>query len=423
MGTNEDTTVVILDEERRKRAAAGRSLTGLSLHEKVAALRGLPGKRQMDLILADPKAKELTRSLPEHDFYWLLADIGINDASELWEFASPEQRTFILDLELWDRWNFSSAKAYEWLCHLLEAGEEAVTEQIPYLDLELLLLMLAEEIAVGGGVGELASDDERTADWDHSFDNVYFITFRNPKHGRAVGTLLDIIFRNDHELYQGLMEGVRGEVGSELEELAFQFRSARLADLGFPELEEAQSLYARLDPATFTLADDKKMSAPTAASPPALTGHADSLLNRAMSRAWSDIIDQELSYLINSALVADGAALHDREAMQRILERVHGYVNIALEHLAGTDEEKASSILAGEHLKRLFQLGFGIVIGLRRRAEGLTSDDHTTDKALEGLRLSPPRCYRAFDPDHADGFREFREMADVRQIEEFLQRL
>ena len=82
-------------------------------------------------------------------------------------------------------------------------------------------------------LGELLPDDERTADWDHSFDNLYFISFKNPKNSRLIGTFLDVVFRGDRHLYQSLMEGVKNEVESELEEEAFAFRTGRMADLGF----------------------------------------------------------------------------------------------------------------------------------------------------------------------------------------------
>lgn len=393
-------------------------------NDRIATLRELPAKQRMDLILNDPEAKDLARSLPEQELYWLIKEIGETDALGLWELASPEQRAFILDMELWVKWNFASDKSYEWLGHLLEAGEAAVVEQLPHLDLELLLLMLEKEISVGGGIGELLPDDERTADWDHSFDNLYFITFKNDKHARTVGSFLDIVYRNNGDLYLGIMEGIKAELEDELEELAFRFRSGRLADLGFPELEEAQSLYSRIDPATFALEGGKELF-PAAVSRhlPARAGAAGSLLERLLTRPGADVINQELTYLVNSALAADGAALHDREAMQVIFERVHGYLNIALEFLARNDEEKAAAILAGERLKRLFQLGFSIVMDLAKKARGIASDDYATGKALRALHATPPRYYRAFDPDGVDGFREFRDMADVERAREFLARV
>lgn len=424
MTNKTDSKVVSIEQAREKRTVANGKFAALSLTEKIETLRTLPAKKQLDRILDDPAPRKLTRAIPEHEFYFLVKEVGTPDAAALWELASPEQRTFILDLELWDKWTFSPAKAFQWLDHLLEAGEETVVEQLPHLDLELLILMLQHEITVGGGIGDLVTDEERTADYDHTFDNIYFITFRNAKHARIIGAFLDIVIRTDHELYLALMEGVKGELESEVEDLAYRFRSGRLADLGLPELEDALALYTRIDPASFAVAGDKQHARGSGSTNrlPSMGG-ADSLLQRTLSRTGSDEIDQELTYLMNRALVADGTALHDREVMEGVFQRVHGYLNIALEHLTGGDEEKAADILQTEHLHRLFQLGFSIVMELHAAAEGVTSDDYAVVKLLKGIRTAPPGFYRALDPDGIDGYREFREIADIRTIKEMIARL
>ncbi|AJE04097.1 DUF6178 family protein [Geobacter pickeringii] len=421
MTSKSDDNVISLDRARSRRALTEKGFSALSVPEKIETLRTLPAKRQMDLILADPLGRGLVGVIPPQELYLLVKEIGETDAMGLWELASPEQRSFILDLELWEKWSFSPAKAYEWLNYLLEAGESVVVEQLPHLDLELLLLMLEREISVGGGIGELASDEERTADYDHTFDNIYFITFKKSDHARAIGTFLDIVFRSDRELYLGLMEGIKGELETELEELAYRFRAGRLADFGFPELDDALALYARLDPASFAVAGEKRLAAGTgSASHLPAPGGNDSFLQRVLARAGSEELDQELTYLVNNALVADGEALHDREAMEQVFQRVHGYLNIALEYLADGSEERGAEIIRTEYLRRLFQLGFSIVMPLRSRAERVSSDDYATGKALRGLKALPPRYYRAFDPEGTDGYREFRGLADVKRSEEFL---
>lgn len=416
--------VVSLASAREKRDNVEKGFTALPLPGKRAALDGLPAVQQMKLIVDDPQARALAGAFQPQEFYWLMKDIGEGEGIELLKFASPEQRTFILDMELWTKWDFSGDKAVEWLGYLLNAGEQTVLEQLPLLDLELLILIMMKEITVGGGTGDLTSDDERTADWDHSFDNIYFITFRNSEHARVVGEFLEVIYRNDQPLYQAIMEGVKGELESELEDMAYRFRSGRLADLGFPEAEDAISIYARLDPAKFTSTGGKEAVAQGEnSSLPALLVEGDSLFQRALAQSGSEDLRLELNYLVNSALVADGTALSDQEAMQAVFQRVHGYLNIALEYMSGGDEAKAAAILREEYLKRLFQLGFSIVIELRKKTDGLSSDDYAANKALLGLRATFPRYYRALDPDGIDGYREFQGMADIRKAEELLSAL
>jgi uncharacterized protein DUF6178 len=391
--------------------------------DKLALLRQLPAKRRLSLLTSDPEGKDLVRTLPPQELLWMLKETGAEDALELVEFSSPDQCMFLFDMELWQKWSLDQAKALEWLEFLLETGEERLVEQLAHLDFELLLLVFMREIAVGGGVGDLTSDEERTADYDHSFDNLYFISYRNPKNARLIGTLLDIIVRRDHSLYLGLMEGVKEEVETELEELAYSCRAGRLADLGFPEREEAVTIYARLDPSGFVPAMDKKlMPVGHDVSLPAIAGD-DSLLIRALEQHGTPELFLELNYLINSALVAEETPFADREGMEAVFHRVYGYLTIALEHLCGNDTEQAAAVLAGEELKRLFRLGHGIVQGIRKRAALLHGEGHATVRALAGLTARLPRYYRGLDPDAMDAYREFQDLGDVRRMEEFLKRL
>jgi hypothetical protein len=131
----------------------------------------------------------------------------------------------------------------------------------------------------------------------------------------------------------------------------------------------------------------------------------------------------EMQYLLNSALVAEGSAPSFDETMSTVMHRIHGCLTIALQWLSDGDEAKAAAILRGEYLKRLFQLGWSILLALKGRAAGMTSDDYATAKVLAGLGAKRPRFYRALDPDGIDGYREFRDLPDVRKVEDFLKTL
>jgi len=106
--------------------------------------------------------------------------------------------------------------------------------------------------------------------------------------------------------------------------------------------------------------------------------------------------------------------------MRAVVERVYGYLNIALEFLCKGDQAKGAEIVTGEHLKRLFQLGFSIILGLKLRADRLADASYATGKALSGLKSARPLYYRGFDQDGIDGYREFRELEDVQRMSDFL---
>ena len=400
------------------------AFTALSFSEKRNYLRTAAAKEKMDLILSDPDAKRLTTALEPQEFFWLVKEIGESDALALLQLASAEQCRFILDMELWEGWTFSEEKACHWLAYFLEGGEQRVHELLKHLDYELLQLFLSRELSVGGGIGDHGDDEERFADYDHSFDGVFMLKFKNPKHSQLIGTFISMLIKLDNPLYTALMEGIKGDVDLELEEECQRFRTGRLEDLGFPPLDEALSIYARLNPESFELHGDKNLRpAGEGGVLVPLVQHDDSLLFRALALADSEVLLQELNYLVNSALVAEGDAFREPESMVGVFERVCGYLNIALERLSAGNEQRATELLNGEKLKRLFQLGYSIVLELKFTAQETQTVDYASGKLLAGLKAKRPRYYRGLDPDGIDGYRQFKDLADVTRVATLLSQL
>jgi len=384
----------------------------------------LPPKERVALILCDADDKKLTRALHPQELYWLFKEVDTPDAMELLALAHPQQCLFILDMELWKGWTFEEDKAVEYLGYILKGSEEHFLELLPHLDFNLLSLLLGRELVVAGGIGDLNTDEERQTDWDHTFDDVFLIKFKNPKHAQVIGSFLELVCRFDNPLYTALMESVSGEVDIESEEECYHIKSGRLADLGFPPLDEAREIYSRINPATFTPGRSKVLvQSGGATTHPATILTGTTFLERVILRMDSELFRMELNYLINTALVADQAHLVDTEYMKSVVERVYGYLNIALEYLCRGDETKGAEILGGEYLKNLFRLGFSIVLDLKFKAEKLPTDtDYATGKALSGLKSPRPLYYRGLDADGIDGYREFREMQDVKIMSDFLVR-
>ncbi|WP_136514318.1 DUF6178 family protein [Geomonas edaphica] len=392
----------------------------LSLQQKTQYLKTCSGKEKMGLILADPNAKRLAASLESQEFFWLIKEVGEADAVELLRIASAEQCVFILDIELWEGWTFSEDRACHWLTYFIEGGEPRMHELLKHLDFELLQLLLSREIVVGGGIGDQGNDD--LADYDHTFDGVFMVTFKNPQHSQLIGSFLSMLIKLDNPLYTALMEGVKGDVDLEMEEQCQRFRTGRLQDLGFPPLDEALSIYARVHPDHFELEGGKELvSAGEGGHLLPVSADEGTLFARALNRAGSEVVHQELNYLVNSALVAEGEAFHEPESMLAVMHRVCGYLNIALEKVAAGDEEVAARILVEEELKRLFQLGYSIVLQLKFAGRDVESEDYATAKLLAGLKTKRPRYYRGLDEDGIDGYREFRDTGDVQRVAEFIQ--
>jgi len=396
----------------------------LPFEDKRIYLASLPPTDKIELILNDPEARRLIRAMLPQELYWLFKEIDVADAMELLGVANPRQCVFILDMELWNGWAFEEDKAVEYLGYILKGSDEHFVESLPHLDFNLLSLFLGRELIVAGGVGDINTDEERQTDWDHTFDDLFLIKFKNPKHAQIIGSFLELVCRVDNRLYVALMESVSGEIDTESEEECYHLKSGRLADLGFPPHDEALEIYSRINPETFT-PDTGKMLIQTddATSLPRTVVAGNTFLEQVILLVDSDLFRMELNYLINTALVADQAHLADTDYMRAVVERVYGYLNIALEYLCKGDQAKGAEILTGEHLKRLFQLGFSIVLGLKLKADKLSDESYATGKALSGLKSARPLYYRGFDQDSIDGYREFRELEDVQRMSDFLTEL
>lgn len=407
-------------------AAGSLKLTEEEFHNlpfdvKRTYLEQVSPKEKVELILEDLEDKKLTWAMQPQELYWLFKEVGGGDAIELLSLSHPRQFLFILDMELWRGWSFVEDKAVEYLGYLLKGGEEHFLEILPYLDFDLLSLFLGRELVVAGGIGDLNTDEERLTDWDHTFDDVFLIKFKNPKHSQVIGSFLELLCRFDNPLYTALMESVSGEIDIEMEEESYRMKSGRLADLGFPPHDEALQIYSRINPDTFSPACNKVLLQTGGATTlPATFLTGKTFLERVIVLVDSESFRMELNYLINTALVADQAHLFDTEYMQAVVERVYGYLNIALEHLCRGDESKGAEILGGEYLKSLFQLGFSIVLGLKFRADKLAGESYASDKAVSGLMCARPLYYCGLDVDNIDSYREFRDMQDVKNMSDFL---
>ena len=76
----------------------GHELTRPSPEKLLAA----PGKKALRFILDSPTPAHLVQSLAEEDLFWLVQEIGPEDALPILSLASNDQWQYLLDVELWD---------------------------------------------------------------------------------------------------------------------------------------------------------------------------------------------------------------------------------------------------------------------------------------------------------------------------------
>jgi hypothetical protein len=351
-----------------------RSLAPAELRDARTALTAARGRKRLDVILDARDPQALVRALPADELYFTIRDVGLADAAPIVQLASAEQFKTFVDLDAWSRAGFDARKALPWL-RAARAGSQLEPKaaarwerKLAALDRELLHLVLRTTLRVH----DLEQDPDPELTSDHFMrapEGKFVIEFLvDGAEYMAVRGILDDLYAEDPFAATRLLSSIRWDLPSELEETALRWRAGRLADLGYPSLDEALSWFAR-PPRTPAAAPG------LAARPPGFflaTLATSSLLDRAFAtlpRRERDALERQIVSAANAVLVADAVDPGDLEAVRAAFGAARAYLELGLEKLSGEDEARAAEVLAETPVKRIFQEGFGRVLELRWRAE------------------------------------------------------
>jgi hypothetical protein len=413
----------------------------LPFQEKLEFLYGLPARQKRDLILSSPDAERLVRSFAPETLFYTLKEIGVADAGDLLSLAIPEQVRWLFDLDCWHKDQPNLERMREWVEVLSEGGRKRLADGLMGTDLELVSLLLRQYIRVHRLDAPQDLPDV-PSDRFVQFDEHYLIeSIRYDTIHQHLLEFLEEAFERDYNYFAALMEEIYWGVEAELEEQAYQFRSARLADHGFPDYYDAQALFSYLNPQRFlelrsqyvpplrdTL-DDNGVMPPEMA--PVLSAVENSLFNTALTAGFAAQgqrqLRSEMAIVSNQVLVARSVDFGDPEAVRVAVEMTHNYLNLGLENLAGGDLGAAIEHLRATHLQLLFRLGVSLTIDLRKHAAalmsklGLSSDrprevlylDSPYREALAGFLQRQPQFYAGLDRDGSAAMRDFRSMRDL----------
>lgn len=373
-----------------------------------------------------PNARALVHATPAEDLYFLVTEVGIEDSLELVQLASPAQfRTFV-DLAGWKRDQLDSHALLTWLRAARGDDPEDFLRKVAKLDLELLEILLRELTVIY----DLEEDPDANPDGVtlEMPEGKYLIEFKvEGVEQFTLRTLInDLIAQNPFEAGR-LVEAIRWELPSELQEAAYQFRAARLSELGFPELEVAMRLFSYVSPASVTKPQEHPLSTSGALAPG--TSGVD-YLKAALDGLKPDeqnALESELRYLINAALVAEAAEPGDMDAVRGVSERSRDYLLLGLEYLTSADPLLASQVVRDLTTQRIFQVGFSLTLELKFRADRLLRRplSHLGGQpwvlepertALAALRRKRPLKALKVEGAEPVPFRTLRELAAARAI-------
>lgn len=418
-----------------------RALAPDELRQARAALARARGRRRLDVILDARDPQALVRALPADELYLVIREVGLGDAVPLVQLASAHQFKVFLDLAAWSGASFDPRQVLPWI-RAARAGAQMEPKaaarwerKLAALDPEVLFLVLRDAVRLH----DLEDDPDPEFESDHFMrtpEGKYVVEFTvEGVEYAAVRGLLDDLYAEDPFKATRLLSAIRSEFPSELEETALRWRTGRLADLGWPSVDEALSWFARPPRAPARLA-----------GPPARPGGfflaalaGGSLLDRASALLGADerdALEAELASAANAVLVADAVDPGDLDAVRGAFESARAYLELGLERLAGGDEARAAETLASTPAKRIFQEGFGRVLELSWRARKLlerageeTRLGAPLDEALAALASRRPRYFPGLETERAAWGtveaaahvpRHFRSSAELARADEAL---
>lgn len=332
-------------------------------------LRDARGKDKLDVLLEAPDPLAAIAAIPAEDLYLAVLEIGRDDAAEIITLASVPQFRIFVDLACWPRSDEGprAPDVLAWLRLAREAGGNSDTalaryqEKLAGLDLELLMLVLKSALTVHDLQEEEDPDIADDASIYRTPEGRYLVEVRSDYP--AMKQLLDDLFERDTFGTARLLEALRWEVPTELEEVARKWRDGRLRDLGFPGFEEAISFYAR--PA----ARPQAAVAPSAGT--ALVAPTRALLDAALELLRGEELqraEEGIVYAANSALVANAVSLDDASEVHEQLVQARATLSLGLELLSNGDPAEAAQVLATMPVRTIFQTAMGESYRLQARA-------------------------------------------------------
>ncbi len=432
-----------------------------ALQRKRGEILSLPPEQALERILSDPQPAALVHSFPETDLYFLVHEIGPEDALALLALASDKQWDHIMDLESWARDRIEVNHLTRWMNLLMEADAKRYIRWFLHERLAFGEFYLFHSIEV-----RLREHDQDPSDFGEgffTFDQVYYMRFLNVPplaDGSAIGAeerqaflmkLLQRLAEYDHVLFQSLLLEAAHVIPAETEEEQFRWRNVRLAEKGFAPFDEAVGIYQPItrrqlesQGPKFTPGD--RGGEATFLPVPAYPLHemkGDTHFSRALARIEPGPVltrlQWEFANLCNRIIVADHKTVRDREQLREIVAKACGYISMGLERLkpptdSQPDPVRAAADLSRHALIQLFRLGFGGALEIKWQAERWLSTSWFAKAGLKlsfwgeqwmgvlgGILLKKPQYYDNYQTGVL--YREFKSLEDVTRIEDILKQV
>jgi len=318
----------------------------------------LSPRERLEALASSP---QLIRAVPPHALYRDIAEVGLANSTDAVRLASPAQFRVFIDLAGWKKDRINFREVVRWLRAARGNDEAEFLAKVHGLDTELLEFILRTSTVVHSL--EENPDVRIQGQAIETPSGKYVVEFSvEGVELSAIRALLRDLVSEDPFGAERLLEALRWDLPSELEEASYRFRMSRLEELGFPPLEQAISIFSYVDPdaakrrPSVDSGSGKELATVETIDPWAR-------VTEELSPSEMQTLDEELRYLVNCALVAEGAEPGDPEAIRRVTQMVRSTLRLGLEFLGARLGELAP--------KYIFQVGFSLGVRLKFRADRL----------------------------------------------------
>jgi hypothetical protein len=359
---------------------ATNTLDSLVIQDQVDLVLSQPsGRQRMDIVLLSSQPKTLVRAIPAEDLLLTIKDIGESDALSLIELSSDDQFSYLLDLEIWFHQGMELGQLAHWLEILFACGDKRIMRWLRSVDFELLVLM-AERTILQIEKDDIENLPKSVANRVITPDSYHFFIVKIGADFDLVKRLLDLIYANDQPMFFALTGNLGTTPPAEGEELALRWRNGRLADRGWPDLEEALELYSPMTRDQLKKPTDLPTSFPFPPRFPVRHGNLGHLFSRGLEHIddleHKNSLASQLANLTNRVIVADGLLPTELDSIKRAAERVKGRLEIGLFLLGAHDDKTAANLLSTIPLLHVFRLAQDAILQRVKRAKSLINSPH-----------------------------------------------
>ena len=397
-------------------------------------LAGPRGVRRIDALLSSDDAEAAVAALSPNEVFELVHEVGFEDAGDLLALATPAQFVGCFDLDGWEKDTLDVVALRPWMWALFATGFEKVAQVWGALDAELRALILQRQVTIYDATLEEGPRDDSDAPIMTTTDRFFHLELpEDDETQRLVIQLVEDLYRGDQDLARHTIMAARSEPPAELEETAYRWRSARLADLGYVDFYDALDLFRPLTPDEVHIGEGSQERASPEEPQHLAMSVAEEVMGRSfLARALAAVDDPDeatrlegaLMVLVNKVLAAGRAKPGQPAVIKRGALFATATLSLGLETVARGDIVRATTALRTVGLGRLFRVGYTVTHRLAKLAQALAPRALTAGsparELVAGLCSPRPLFSRAADEPPAPGVRPFESVADLRRAGELL---